>query len=342
MNNQESQNLVKESPSFIKDPNLDYYHKKHIGFNSSITIYGEQHLLDYHDFLTNYVDALYSNDRRQIIILEKNELDLINENTMFKMFMQDHPEKNISKLRKKLAIKIAHSPILYFSGVYKHGGIFPDCDIICGDIRLRKIWDLINELAKANPVCIVEYDFFNRFKTAWEEQLSVLNSPEYLVIKDEINILLSGLIVTMTYSEFEQISNKLNEKWVNISNISMVQHINKHIKDGVDIVLFVGALHMDHLIQEISNLFPLMSVDMDTDSQYMDYWFWGHTRLEAEQIESDKLYDIRFKNGSGARLGTYTCIGFNGAKIILEDSDGKICDFDSNNVYAYAAQYRVN
>lgn len=311
--------------------NLEYYHKKHIGFNSSITIYGEQHLLDYHDFLTNYVDALYSNDRKQIIILEKNELDLLNENTMFKMFMQDHPEKNISKLRKKLAIKIAHSPILYFSGVYKYGGIFPGCDIICGDIRLRKIWDLINDLAEYNAV---DYDFLTKFQLVWQEQLSVLNSPEYVVIKDEINTLLSKLSVTMTYSEFEQISNQLNEKWVNISNISMVQHINKYIKDGVDIVLFVGSLHMGHLIQEISHLFP---VDMDTDSEYMHYWFRGRTRLEAGQMDVDKLYDIRFKNGSGARLGTYTCIGFNGGKIILEDTDGKILDFDSNNIYAYAA-----
>jgi len=318
--------------SCIKNPNLEYYHKKYTNFNSSITIYGEKHLLDYHNFLTNYLDGLYSNDRKQIIILEKNELDLINENPMFKMFMQEHSEKNISILRKKLALKITHSPILYFSGVYKYSGIFPKCDIICGDIRLRKIWDLINELGKADS-----NDFFYRFKTAWEEQISLLNSPEYLVIKDEIKTLLIALNVGMSKCEFEQISNMLNEKWVNISNISMVQHVNKHIKDGVDIVLFVGALHMDHLIQEISKLFPIMSVDMDTDSDYMHYWFSGRTRLEAGTIEADKLYDIRFKNGSGARLGTYKFIGFNGEKIIFEDSNGQICDFDSNNVYAYLA-----
>ena len=312
--------------------NLEYYHKKHIGLNSSITIYGEKHLYDYDDFLNKYIDALYSNDRRQIIILEKNESDLMNENTMFKMFMQPHPEKNVDIIRKKMAIKIAPSPILYFSGVYKHGGIFPGCDIICGDIRLRKIWDLINDLAESNSV---DYEFFSLFKTIWEEQLSVLKSPEYVVIKDEINTLLSELTVTMTYSEFEKISNQLNEKWVNISNISMVQHINKHIKDGVDIVLFVGSLHMGHLIQEISHLFP---VDMDTDSEYMHYWFRGHTQLEAGQMDVDKLYDIRFKNGSGARLGTYKLNGrLNDQKILLEDTDGKIFDFDSNNIYAYAA-----
>lgn len=330
--------------NYLKDPMLEYFHKKHVEFNSSVTIYGEKHGLEYIDFLHRYVDALYLKDRKQIIILEKNESDLMSENKMFQMFMLEHPEKNTNIIRKKMGTKMAPTPILYFSAVYKHGGLFPDTEIICGDIRLRKIWDLITdleEITKANDENIVDIDFLTRFKSTWQEQLAVLNAPEYLVIIDEIKSLLSELVVTMANGEIEKISNKLNEKWINMSNTSMVQYVKKHIKDGVDIVLFVGALHNVHLIEEISHLFPMMVnevIDMDTDSAFSHFWFRGRTRLESGQIEADKFYDIRFKNGSGARLGKYKLKGFNGGKIILDDTDTEQTrEFDSSNIYAYVA-----
>ena len=60
------------NPFLIKDANLEYYHKICVEYNSSLTIYGEKHALEYNEFLSKYIDSIYSTDRRQLIILEKN------------------------------------------------------------------------------------------------------------------------------------------------------------------------------------------------------------------------------------------------------------------------------
>jgi hypothetical protein len=353
----------------IKDENLEYYHKKYSEFNSSITIYGEKHELEYNDFLSKYIDSLYSTDRRQIIILEKNKSELMPENPFFKFIMQEHSEKDKNIIRKQMGINLAPSPILYFSAVYKHSGNFPNTEIICGDIRLKKIFNLIFELdefSKLNPENIISVDFLTRFKDGWQEQLSFLTAPEYLVIKDEVNALLLEILPTMKNNEVEKISNILNRKWVYLSNISMLQYIIEHMKEDVDITFFVGDLHMPHLIEEIEKLYPSLIDDpsimdepvfnelsnnyiqspelsnqddnFDTDSKYSTYWFAGKKRLTGYEIKPDIYYWIRFKNDTTSFVN-YKLKGYEGEKIILEQADWmndqKIIKLDIDNIYAY-------
>jgi hypothetical protein len=339
------------NPYLIKDINLEYYHKKYVEFNSSITLYGETHNLEYNNFLSNYIDSLYSTDKRQIIILEKNKLELMPENLNFKLMTNEHHEKDKNIMRKKMAINMAPIPILYFSAIYKHDGNFPNTKIICGDIRLKKIIILNDELEKIselNPDNIIDTILLMRFKEAWLEQLSILTSHEYLVIKDEINILLSTILPTMKNNKVVKISNLLNEKWIYISNISMLQYIIKYIHEDVDITLFVGKLHMSNLIEEIEKLYPqliddssvnkILEDNFDTDSKYSRYWFADKKRLTGYEIKPDIYYNIRFKNDTSA-FSNYKLKGYEGEKIILEQADHmpdeKIIKLDINNIYAY-------
>ena len=358
----------------ITDDNLEYYHKKHLEFNSSITIYGEYHALEYNEFLSKHIDYLYSTDKRQIIILEKNNLELMSEERMFRMMMQEHPEQDKNIMRKKIVINSAPTPILYFSGVYKHDGNFPNTEIICGDIRLKRIFNLIielNDISKLNPEDIINIEFLTNFKDAWEEQLSILTGPEYLEIKNEANALLLEILPTMTNNEVSEISNMLNQKWIYLSNISMLQYIIQHIIDGVDITLFIGALHMPHLIDEIEKLYPSLidasiisdnSVQipeldnqdddldnqdddldneddvLDTDPNYADFQFVGKERLKGYEIKPDIYYSIRLKH-SGSCSVRAKLKGYEGEKIILEPDDfiqeQTNIKFDINSIYAY-------
>jgi len=359
-------NLKKQyggNPFLIKDANLEYYHKKYVEFNSSITIYGEQHSLDYNKFLSKYIDSLYSTDRRQLIILEKNKLELMSENPIFKLMTQEHSEKDKNIMIKKIGINTAPSPILYFSAVYKHGVNFPNTEIICGDIRLKKIFNLIielDEISKLNPEEIINIEFLTKFKDGWQEQLSFLTAPEYTVLKDEATALLLEILPTMKNNEVNKISNILNQKWVYLSNISMLQYIIQHIKEGIDITLFLGAIHMPHLIEEIEKLYPSLIDDLavkevldnyiqspelsyqddnfDTDPKYSSKWFIGKKRLTGYEIKPDIYYWIRFKNSTSS-FTNYKLKGYEGEKIILEQADWmhdqKNIKLDINNIYAY-------
>jgi len=185
----------------------------------------------------------------------------MSENNMFKLFMKEHPEENKNIIRKNMAIKLAPSPILYFSAVCKHNGIFPNTQIICGDIRQKNIMDLIIELEQnstLNPKTIINSVFLSIFKEAWQTQLSVLISPEYLVIKNDTNALLLQILSIMTNNEVKLISNILNEKWINVSNISMLHTMIKLMTRDVDIVFFVGEIHMSYLIEEIEQIYPML------------------------------------------------------------------------------------
>ena len=347
---------------------LEYYNK-YVELNSFITIYGEIHDLEYNVFLLKYINYLYSTDRRdrkQIIIIEKNKSELMSINSLFNMFMEETPNKDYNIKRKHHAIRLEPQPITYFSAVYAHGGKFPNTEIICGDIRLRKIFNLLielEEMSELHPKNIINIEFLKKFKVAWEEQLSLLTASEYLIIKDEITALLSEILPTMTNEGVNEINHKLNVKWTYLTNISMLQYIIQHIKEdkeGIDITLFVGALHMENLIEEIEKLYPSLNDvtlvhetstnyiqspklsnqddNFDTDEEYSSYWFIGKKRLTGSEIKPETYYSIRFKNNSYA-FTNYKLIEYKGDKIILEQKDGmhdqKIIELDINNIYAY-------
>ena len=119
------------------------------------------------------------------------------------------------------------------------------------------------------PENIINANFLTSFNETWQEQLSMLTSPEYLVIKDEVNSLLLEILPTMKNNEVEKIIPSFIKSWIYLSNISMLQYIIKYIKDGIDITLFLGALHMQNLIEELEKLYPsLSSTPSSTSSTY--------------------------------------------------------------------------
>ena len=363
--------IIGGNPYSITDPNLDYYHKKYEQFNSSVTFYGENHEIDYNSFLSDFIDAIYSTDRKQIIILEKNKLELPDENQMARMLMINNDDKQINISRKKMLIRIALSPILYFSIVYKYEGILPNSEIICGDIRLKKLFYLIielNNITQKLPDEIINIELFTKYKEAWQDQLDILISPEYLPIKENINLLLETILETMTNKQVEQISDQLNVLLVNLSNISMLQYIKHHIEQNVDIILFIGKLHMQNLIEEIEKLYPIDTSEsiptlidtgepiptqiveiaspplsnqddnFDHNLIYRDYWFFGKIRLTIDDIHPDIYYTIRFKNQLYS-FPMYKFIRNDGDKVIFEHAPwfehDKLIKLDRNNIYLY-------
>jgi hypothetical protein len=248
-------------PFNIKDFNLEYYHIKYPSINSSITLYGERHELGYQNFLSEYMDSLYLTDRKQILIIEKNELEIskILKNNKKITFMEKHNNHEINKIRKKFAIKPSSTPITYFSYVYKYNGSIPNTEIICGDIRIKKIFDLmttINNVTTLKPDDIINKYFLKKFKRTWKKQLSILTSDEYSEIKLIVKRLLSSISSNMTNKEVEEISNLLNVEWINLSNISMIKYIITNMSDNVDITVFIGTIHINHFIEEIEKIYP--------------------------------------------------------------------------------------
>ena len=140
----------------------------------------------------------------------------------------------------------------------------------------------------------------------------------------------------------------------------MLQYIIQHIKEGIDITLFLGAIHMPHLIEEIEKLYPSLIDDLavkevldnyiqspelsyqddnfDTDPKYSSKWFIGKKRLTGYEIKPDIYYWIRFKNSTSS-FTNYKLKGYEGEKIILEQADWmhdqKNIKLDINNIYAY-------
>ena len=218
--------------------------------------------------------------------------------------MQKNNNRNKDKIRKKLLLQIASSPIVYFKSVLTHNGEIPNTEIILGDIRLLELFNMVQILEKKsinNPSNTIDENFFNEFIRVWEEQLSVFgNSEDFSEIKDEIQQLLNTLNKSLTIKEFEQISNYLNAKWVYLCNLNMMKYIKQYLNKGVDIILFVGALHMNHLIEEINKLYPVNNHNNLEENNNLnnnpDAWFHGKTRIKAHDMELGKIYRIRPKN----------------------------------------------
>jgi len=352
-------------PYNIKDVDLKYYHTQYPSINSSITIYGEKHDLDYQNFLSEYIDTLYSTDRKQILIIEKNGLELYKNNKKI-TFMEKHNNPEINKIRKKIVIDKFFTPIDYFSYVYKNNGSIPNTEIICGDIRIKDIFKLIikiNNVTSSKPNYIINKNFLKKFKRTWKKQLSVLTSDEYSEIKLIINRLLSTISSNMTNKEVEKKSNLLNVQWINLSNISMLQHVITNISDNVDITIFVGEIHMDHFIEEIEKIYPPViynetlenndvfneyyipspkssnkNDNFDTDPKFNEYWFKNKIRLTGYEIKPNIYYSIRFKNQVSSFVN-YKFLSREDNKIVLEQancmSDEKIIKLDIDNIYAY-------
>ena len=249
-------------PFSIQDKQLEYYHRDFKKFKSSITLYGEYHMKDYTEFLKQFIDTLYSTSRRQIIIVEATESEQKQKDNMVTLLMIKHNNKKIDKKRKKILLSQTKRPISYFKTVFCHDGKIPNTEIILGDVRLTELFNitiLLEEKVKNNTI---DEFVFNEFIRVWQKQLSVLgNSEDFSEIKDEIQKLLFKLNNSLTNQEFEEISNKLNAKWVYLCNLNMMKYIKQYLYLGerVDIILFVGAQHMNHLIEEIEKLYPVNS-----------------------------------------------------------------------------------
>jgi len=308
MSQQNNNGNTSSIPFSIQDKNLEYYHRDFKDFKSSITLYGEYHHKDYRDFLDKFIDSLYSTSRRQVIIVEANILEEEKKHKLFKLFIKKNNNRNTDKKRKKMALQMASRPILYFKSVMTHNGEIPNTEIILGDIRLLKLYNMLLSLenkSKNNPNNTIDENFFNEFIRVWEEQLSVLgNSEDFSEIKNEIQQLLNTLNKSLTIVEFEQISNYLNAKWVYLCNLNMIKYIKQYLRKGVDIILFIGALHMEHLIEEINKLYPVNNHNNLEENNSSNNklnnnttaWFHGKERIKARDMEIGKIYKIRPKN----------------------------------------------
>jgi hypothetical protein len=292
-------------PFSIQDKNLEYYHRDFKEFDSSITLYGEYHYENYELFIDKFIDSLYSTSRRQVIIVEANRLEeeKKNKHKIFKSFMEKSNNRNKDKQKKKLSLKMASRPILYFKSILTHNGEIPNTEIILGDIRLLELYNMIKILDKKlrnNPHNTIDEIFFNEFIRVWQEQLSVVeDSEDFIEIKDEIQKLLNRLNQSLTITEFERISNYLNKKWVYLCNLNMIKYIKQYIEKGVDIILFIGALHMEHLIKEIEEIYPVNNQNNLEENNNLNNnqkaWFHGKTRIKGRDMELGKIYQIRRK-----------------------------------------------
>jgi hypothetical protein len=297
-------------PFSIQDENLEYYHRDFKEFKSSITLYGDYHHKDYRDFLDKFIDSLYSTGRKQVIIVEANRLEeeKKNKNIRVTLFMQKKNNRNKDKKRKKLLLKMASNPKLYFKRVLTHNGKIPNTEIILGDIRLLELFNMFQILgnkSENNPNNTIDENFFNEFIRVWEEQLSILgNSEDFSEIKDEIQQLLNKLNQFLTITEFEEISEYLIAKWIYLCNLNMIRYIKQYLTKGVDIILFIGALHMKHLIEEIRKIYPVNNQNNLEENNNSNNklnnnstaWFHGKERIKARDMEIGKIYKIRPKN----------------------------------------------
>ena len=316
-------------PFSIKDEQLEYYHRDFKEFKSSITLYGEYHREDYCDFLKQFIDSLYSTSRRQIIIVEATESEQIEKNNKAILLMEKNNNQNIDKKRKIILSMMAYAPMRYFKTVLTHGGEIPNTEIILGDVRLTEIFIMImnlDEKVKNNPSNTIDEVFFNEFMRVWQKQLSVLgNSEDFSEIKDEIQKLLFKLNNSLTNQEFEEISNKLIEKWVYLCNLNMMKYIKQYLGEGVDIILFIGAMHMNHLIAKINKLYPVNSNQQHQHQQQVNnnlnsntnYWFYGKKRINLHDMVVDTIYKLRHKH-STSDLDFYKVIEKDDEKDIIK------------------------
>lgn len=178
-----------------------------------------------------------------------------------------------------------------------------------GDVRLTELFNitiLLEEKVKNNTI---DEFFFNEFIRVWQKQLSVLgNSEDFSEIKDKIQKLLSTLNQSLTNQEFEEILYNLNELWVYLCNLNMMKYIKQYLYLGerVDIILFVGKLHMNHLIEEIEKLYPVNSNQQHQHQQQVNNnlnsntnsWFYGEKRINLHDMVVDTIYKLRPKHST--------------------------------------------
>jgi hypothetical protein len=269
----------------------------------------------------------------------------------------------IDKKRKIMILLKAIFPVMYFKTVWTYGGKIPNTEIILGDIRLTELgnmiysWDEKSRNNPNNPNNTIDENFFNEFIRVWREQLSVLgDSEDFIEIKGEIEKLLSTLNQSLTNQQFEEILNHLNAKCIYLCNLNMMKYIKQYLNKGVDIILFVGALHMNHLIEEINKLYPVNNQNNLEENNKLNNnttaWFYGKTRIKGHDMELGKIYQIRHKNDY-ADLDLYKVIKKDDKKITLAKlKNPKLSFFDvseyrpkimtvrQNMIYGY--EYELN
>ena len=322
MSQQNNNGNTSSIPFSIQDKNLEYYHRDFKDFKSSITLYGEYHHEDYRDFLDKFIDSLYSTSRRQVIIVEATESEQKPINTIFQLLMTKNNNQKIDKKRKKMLLLKAIFPVMYFKTVWTYGGKIPNTEIILGDVRLTELYNLMKSLEEAinNQNNSINKNFFNELIIVWKKQLSVLgdsnDSEDFIEIKSKIETLLTQLNEFLTIREFKKLSFDLIFLSTYLCNLNMIKYIKQYLKDGVDIILFVGKLHMKHLIEEIRKIYPVNNQNNLEENNKLNNklnnnsnnssnnklnnntttWFHGKERIKARDMEIGKIYKIRPKN----------------------------------------------
>jgi hypothetical protein len=128
---------------------LDKFTKVYPGLNSSITLYGELHDKSYEQFLKKFIDYIYvQRGQKKIIIIETSDI-MVKSMADFPFFsnIMSEPD-NIEKKKYGVTATTAKNPILYFSSVLRHGGSFPNTQIVCGDCRIAETPNLSEECKK--------------------------------------------------------------------------------------------------------------------------------------------------------------------------------------------------
>jgi len=180
-----------------------------------------------------------------------------------------------------------------------------------GDVRLTKLYDLMKSLEERinNQNKQIDKSFFNEVINVWKEQLSVLeDSEDFNKIKNKIKELLSQLNEFLTFKNFKKLCFDLIGQSMYLCNLNMMKYIKQYLKDGVDIILFVGASHMDHLIEEINKLYPVNNSNLGNNlnlnsgnnnlNNNQTTWFYGKKRIKACDMEIGKIYKLRPKHST--------------------------------------------
>ena len=161
-----------------------------------IILIGEYHNKNYIKFFNNFLDELYDNNKKYLIILEKNkdfkksyETDLFFKN----LFTNDkiNKKKKIKEYSKN-PIEILSIIKLYSDGsfVNKNNNI---SKIIFGDIRVKSMFDISIEIFdKLNKIDFnqdLDYDSYVivNYLDIWKYQINLLNDSVFENLKTKIN-----------------------------------------------------------------------------------------------------------------------------------------------------------
>lgn len=243
----------------------DIWKKHHNKFDSTLTIYGEEHDVTYQHFLSNYVSDLLKSERKHIIIIEANsdkieeERDqIINKNKQRDTVDYEKIQEMLNTDRgKRLLAKYRAYPIRYFAHILIFDIIFPNITIVCSDIQIADVLFTLEKIYKKTktvPNDTIDNDLLQELKYNWTKQfekmeLEDIENTEYQEMKDDINFLLDSITVDSLYIDIKDNIKFLRNIFILLPHSHIYYHTFRNFQDKTDISIFVGKLHLPKLIE---------------------------------------------------------------------------------------------